>query len=110
MKLISRFILSCCLTALLLACDSNPGTEQQTAPPAAPAEPAGVATPAVAEPVASPLLPAGKSAIELSSDNVAIRANQVYELDLLNELARQANFQILSGDVDWKIVTVDMPA
>jgi hypothetical protein len=93
---------------LLLACDSNPGTDQQAAAPAVPVEPAAVATPAVAEPVASPLLPAGKSAIELSSGKVSIRANQVYELDLLNKLATEANFQLLSGDIDWKIVTIDI--
>jgi hypothetical protein len=109
-KLITRLILSCCLTALLLACDSNPGTEQQAAPSATPVAPTAVATPAVTEPAATPLLPAGKSAIKLSSGKVSIRANQVYELDILNELATLANFQLLSGDIDWKIVSVDMQA
>ena len=110
MKLISRLILTCGLTTLLLACDSNPGTGQQAATPAAPVEPAAVATPPATEPVARPLPPAGKSAIELSAGNVSIRANQVYALDLLNELATLADFQLLSGDIDWKTVTVDMPA
>jgi hypothetical protein len=91
--------------ALLTACDSNPGSEQQSATPATP-----VAPPAVAEPVARPLTPAGKSAITLASGNVSILANQVYELDLLNELATLANFQLLIGDIDWKIVTVDIQA
>jgi len=109
-KLITRLTLTCGLTTLLLACDSNPGTEQQVATPAAPVPPAAVAPPPVTAPVARPLPPAGKSAIELSSGKVSIRANQVYELQLLNELATLANFQLLTGDVDWKTVTVDMQA
>ena len=108
MKLISRFLLTCGLTALLTACDSNPGTDQQAAAPAAPVEPAAVATSPAAEAVARPLPPVGKMAVKLSSGKVSIRANQVYELDLLNKLATLANFQLLSGDVDWKIVTVDI--
>jgi hypothetical protein len=109
-KLITRLILTCGLTTLLLACDSSPETDQQAATPAVPVAPAGIAPLPVAEPVARPLPPAGNSAITLSSGNVAILANQVYELDLLNELARLANFQLLSGNIDWKTVTVDMPA
>jgi hypothetical protein len=109
-KLITRLILIWGLTTLLLACDSNPGTGQQAAAPAAPVEQAAVTTPAVAESVASPLPPVGKFAIKLSSGKVTILANQVYELDLLNELATLANFQLLSGDIDWKIVSVDMQA
>ena len=110
MKLINRIIQSCCLTALLLACDSSPKNDQQTATPAAPVEPADVATPAVTEPVAEPLPPIGRSAITLSSGNVSIRANRVYELHLLKELATLANFQLVAGDIDWKTVSVDLPA
>ena len=110
MKLINGIILSCCLTALLTACDSDPGTNQQAATPDAPVEPAAVATPPVAEPVTRPLPPVGKSAMKLSSGKLTIRANQVYELDLLNELAALASFQLLTGDVDWKTVTVDIEA
>jgi hypothetical protein len=106
-KLITQLILAGGLTTLLLACDSNPGTERQAA---APVEPAAVATPPVTEPAAKPLPPAGKSAIEFSSGIVSIRANQVVELELLDELATLANFQLLSGDIDWKTVSVDMPA
>jgi len=109
-KLITRIILTCCLTALLLACDSSPGTDQQAATPAAPVAPAAVETTPVAEPVKRPLPPVGKSTIKLSSGKVSILANQVYELDLLKELATLANFQLLSGDVDWKIVTVNIQA
>ena len=110
MKLITRLILSCCLTAQLLACDSNPGTGQQAAPAATPVAPEVVATPATAEPAAEPLPPIGKSAISLSSGNVSIRANRVYELHLLKELATLANFQLLHGDINWKTVSVDLPA
>ena len=93
---------------LLLACDSGPNTDQQAATPATPMEPAAVATPPVTEPVARPPLPTGMIAIKLASGKVSIRANQVYELDLLNKLATKANFQLLIGDVDWKIVTVEI--
>jgi len=109
-KLITRLILTCGLTTLLTACDSNPGTAQQAATPAQPVVPADVVTAPVVEPTERPFPPAGKSAIELSSGTVSIRANQVYELDLLNELATLADFQLLSGDVDWKTVTVDIEA
>ena len=109
MKLITRLILTCGLTTLLTACDSNPGTAQQAVTPTAPVVPADVVTVApVVEPAERPFPPTGKSAIELSSGTVSIRANQVYELDLLNELATLADFQLLSGDVDWKIVNVDI--
>jgi hypothetical protein len=68
-------------------------------------------TPAVIAPATSlPMPAAGKHVIELSAGMVSIRANQVVELDLLNDLAARANFQLLSGDVDWKTVSVDMPA
>ena len=108
MKLITRLILTCGLTTLLLACDSNPGTDKKAVTPTAPVVPADVVTAPVVEPTERPFPPAGKSAIELSSGTVSIRANQVYELDLLNELATLADFQLLSGDVDWKIVNVDI--
>ena len=108
MKLINRVILTCGLTALLIACDSNPGTDQQTATPAVPVAPADIATVPVAEPAARPLPPAGKSAITLSSGNVSILANQVNELELLNELAILANFRLLTGDLDWQVVTIDI--
>ena len=110
MKLINRLILTCCLTPLLLACDSNPGTDRQAATPAAPVAPADIAAVPGAEPVARPLPPAGKSAITLSSGNVSILANQVYELDLLNELATLENFRLLTGDINWQEITVDIQA
>ena len=111
MKLITRLILTCGLTTLLLACDSSPETDQ-TSTPAAPVAAADVAnTPApVVVTTSLPMPVAGKHVIDLSAGMVSIRANQVYELDLLNELAMLANFQILSRNVDWKTVSVDMPA
>ena len=110
MKLTARLILACCLTPLLSACDSNPGTGQPATTPAATVAPADVTAAPAAEPVERPLPPAGKSAIKLSLGKVSIRANQVYELELLKELATLANFQLLTGDIDWKIVTVDIQA
>jgi len=109
-KLITRFLLTCGLTTLLTACDSSPDTDKQVTTPAAPVAPADIATPPVAEPVARPLPPAGKSTIELSSGKVSILANQVYELQLLSELATLADFQLLTGDIDWKTVSVDIQA
>jgi hypothetical protein len=102
-KLITRLILTGGLTALLLACDSNPGTDQQAAAPAATIEAADVATTPAPDVPASPLpMPAaGKHVIDLSAGMVSIRANQVVELELLNELATLANFQFLSGDIVW---------
>jgi len=48
--------------------------------------------------------------IDLSSGKVSIRANQVNERTLLDELATRANFQLLTGDIDWQVVTVDIQA
>ena len=68
--------------------------------------------PAESTPVAEKtdlLLPApGNYEIDLSFDKVSIRANQVNELELLNELASRTNFQLLTGDIDWQEVTVDI--
>jgi hypothetical protein len=112
MKLISRLILTCGLTTLLLACDSGPETDRQTATAAATVEPADVTTTpaAVVEATSMPMPVAGRHVIDLSSGMVSIRANQVYEPDLLYELAALANFQLLTGEVDWKTVSVDMQA
>ena len=108
MKLPARLILTCCLTTLLTACDSNQGTHQPANAPAAGVEPAPVAgtpDPAHAE---TPFPAVGNHQIELSFGKVSIRANQVNERELLNELATRANFQLLTGDIDWQVVTVDI--
>ena len=110
MKLTARLILACCLITLLIACDSNPGTNQQANTPAATGEPASVAsTPALGH-TENPFPAAGKHDIELSFDKASIRANQVNELAILNELATRADFQLLTGDIDWQVVTVDIQA
>ena len=98
------------MTSLLLACDSSPGTDRQAATPAAPVAPADIAAVPGAESGARPLPPAGKSAITLSSGAVSILANQVNELELLNELATLANFRLLTVDIDWQVVSVDIQA
>ena len=106
MKLTTRLILTCVLAALLTACDSNQGTNQQA--PAETAEPAAV----VPDPghTARPFPAAGMHEINLSFGKVSIRANQVNERTLLDELATRANFQLLTGDIDWQVVTVDIQA
>ena len=112
MKPITRLILTCGLTTLLLACDacdSSPEADRQTSAPVAPADVATTPAPVVVT-TSLPMPMAGKHVIDLSAGMVSIRANQVYELELLNELAARANFQLLSGDVDWKTVSVNMPA
>jgi hypothetical protein len=112
-KLPARLILACCLTTLLTACDSNPGTDPQSATPAAPAEPAMMTTttPApIVEDTSTPMPAAGNHEIDLSFGRVSIHANQVNELALLNELATLANFRLLTGDIDWQVVTVDIQA
>ena len=110
MKPITRLILTCCLTILLLACDTSPDTDQQAAVPAAPVEPADVTTTpaAVVGATSLPMPEAGKHVIDLYPEKVSIRANQVNERELLNELATLANFQLLTGDIDWQVVSVDI--
>ena len=108
MKLTARLILNCVLASLLTACDSNQGTSQQANAPAATVEPAPVAStpdPGLTE---TPFPAAGNHAIDLSLGRVSIRANQVNERELLNELATRANFQLLTGNFDWQVVTVDI--
>jgi len=107
-KLTARLILTCCLTTLLAACDFNPGTDRQSATPDPTVKPAIVATTPGVEKIPPPLPATGKYAIDLSFDKVSIRANQANELDILNELATLANFQLLTGDIDWQVVTVDI--
>ena len=93
---------------MLFACDSSPEAGRQTSAPVEPADVATTPAPVVVT-TSLPMPMAGKHVIDLSAGMVSIRANQVYELELLNELAARANFQLLSGDVDWKTVSVDMP-
>ena len=110
MKPITRLLLTGGLTMLLLACDSGPQTDRQAATPATPVEPAAVATTPVAEATALPMPVTGKYVIDLSSGNVSIRANQADARQLLNELATLAKFRLLTGDIDWQTVTVDIRA
>ena len=110
MKLTARLILTCVLASLLTACDSNQGTSQQANAPAATGEPASVANTPDPERTENPFPAAGDHDIDLSFGKVSIRANQVNELELLNELATLANFRLLTGDIDWQQVTVDIQA
>ena len=92
---------------MLFACDSSPEADRLTSAPVAPAVVATTPAPVVVT-TSLPMPMAGTHVIDLSAGMVSIRANQVYELELLNELATLANFQLLSGDVDWKTVSVDI--
>jgi hypothetical protein len=106
-KLTARLILNCVLASLLTACDSNQGTSQQANAPAATVEPAPLASTPDPD-TETPFPAAGNHAIDLSPGRVSIRANQVNERELLNELATRANFQLLTANFDWQLVTVDI--
>jgi len=101
-------ILACALAALLTACDSRQDAGRQPAAPAATAEPADVTgAPAVAD-TDSPFPDAGDYEIDLSPGNVSIRANQVDEHELLDSMAMTAGFELLTADVAWRTLTVDI--
>lgn len=110
MKLTTRLTLTCVLAALLTACDSNQGTNQHTPTVAETAEPAAIASTPDPGHTARPFPAAGMHEIDLSAGKASIRANQVNEQTLLDELATRANFQLLTGDIDWQVVTVDIQA
>jgi hypothetical protein len=101
-------ILTCSLAALLIACDSRQGSDQQPSTPAATAKLAGVITAPVAADIESPFPGAGNYVIDLAPGNISIRANQVNELEILDGIAAQAGFRLLTGDVAWGTVTVDI--
>ena len=101
-------ILTCSLAALLIACDSRQGSDQQLSSPAATAKLAGVITAPVAADIESPFPDAGNYVIDLAPGNISIRANQVNELEILDGIAAQAGFRLLTGDVAWGTVTVDI--
>ncbi len=94
-------LLACALAVLLIACDSRQASSEQPATPAVTTAPVEVDT--------DKLFPdTGNQVIDLSPGNVSIRANQVDELELLNSVALTAGFQLLTGDVAWGTVTVDI--
>jgi hypothetical protein len=110
MKLPVRTTLVCALALLLLACDSNPGPDALSSEPAKTAEPAAVdAAPLTANADKPPPGP-GQYVVDLTGEGVAIRANQVDELELFKGVAEAAGFQLFAEEFAWKVVTVDIQA
>lgn len=101
-------ILTCSLAALLIACDSRQGSDQQPSTPAATVKLPGVITAPVAADIERPFPDAGNYVIDLAPGNISIRANQVNELEILDDIAARAGFRLLTGDVAWETVTVDI--
>ncbi len=110
MKRSKQLMLVCALTTLLIACDTNQGTNKAASTPAVTVEPTTkVTTPVtVADRSEVPFPEPGRLTIDLTPGNVSIRANQVLELDILERIAAEANFDLLTGDVAWQTVTVDI--
>lgn len=110
MKRSKQLILVCTLATLLIACDTHQGTDKAASTPAVTVEPTiEVTTPVtVADRSEVPFPEPGKFTIDLTPGNVSIRANQVLELDILERIAAEANFDLLTGDVAWQTVTVDI--
>ena len=110
MKLPVRVLLFTAVVTLV-ACDSNQGSRPASSAPSATAVPATVATtPTVIEFAENQLPDAGTYIIDLSPGRISIRAHQGGELELLESLAETAGFQLLTGGLAWKIVTVDVQA
>jgi hypothetical protein len=110
MKRSKQLILVCTLATLLIACDANQGTDEAASTTTVAMEPTTEATTpvAVADRSQAPLPEPGQFTIDLTPGNVSIRANQVHELDILESIAAEANFDLLAGDVAWQTVTVDI--
>lgn len=101
-------LLTCSLAALLIACDSRQGSDQPPPTPAATAKLPGVITAPVAADIESPFPDAGNYVIDLAPGNISIRANQVNALEILDGIAAQAGFRLLTGEIAWETVTVDI--
>lgn len=112
MKSFLRIVLVWSLASLLLACDSNQGSGQGSGPgpgkgPAA-TEPVVVNPPPAAVETDGPFPEAGKVEIDVTPGSISIRANQVDEHEILDSIAAAAGFRLLTGDVAWKTVSVDI--
>lgn len=103
-------VILCCTLLCLAACDSADAPGQKPSTPAATVAPAGgPADPAAGNTESAPL-DSGQYLVDLGSGAVSIRANQVDELALFNGVAEAAGFTLLTGDIDWKVVSVDIHA
>jgi len=104
------YIVLCCTLVSLIGCDTADAPGQKPAAPAATVDPAGVpADPATGQTHGTPL-ESGQYLVDLSTGAVSIRANQVDELALFKAVAAAAGFTLLTGDIDWKVVSVDLRA
>jgi hypothetical protein len=110
MKLPVQTTLVCALALLLLACDSNPGPDALSSEPAKTAEPAAVDAAPLTANADKPLPGPGQYVVDLTGEGVAIRANQVDELELFKGVAEAAGFELFTENFDWKVVTVDIQA
>ncbi len=107
MNLPVQLTLVCALAALLIACDTNKGTDDTPPTPTAAVQPVAAPTPTVVG-TQAPLPEPGQFTFDLTPGNVSIRANRVHELDILESIAAEAKFDLLAGDIAWKTVTVDI--
>lgn len=110
MKLNVQLMLICVPAALLIACDANQGIDQtaSTATDAMQSTTEATTPTTMAENNENPFPEPGQFTINLTPGNVSIRANHVRELDILESIAAEANFDLLAGDISWKTVTVDI--
>ena len=109
MKLPVRALLFCTLISLA-ACESNQGSGTPSSTPAETVQAVSASTTPDIGNTESPLPDAGQYVVDLSSGGVTIRANQVHELELFKGVAEAAGFELLTGDINWKVVSVDIQA
>jgi hypothetical protein len=96
-------VILCCTLVFLAGCDSADAPGQKPPAPAATVDPAAGHTD-------SAPLESGQYLVDLGSGVVSIRANQVDELALFEAVAAAAGFTLLTGDIDWKVISVDLHA
>jgi hypothetical protein len=109
MKLPVRTLLFCTLISLA-ACESGDAPERKSATPAATVDPASVPVDPAAGKTAGTPLDSGQYLVDLSDGAVSIRANRVDELALFEGVAEAAGFALLTGEIDWKVVSVEIHA
>ena len=109
MKLLTRHLLLVTLVGLLAACDTNKGTEEALPAAETTMQPSAAPTP-IATDTQVPLPAPGQVTIDLTPGHVSIRATEVDELALLEQLAAMANFELLTSGIQWSTVTVDIEA
>ena len=103
-------VILCCTLVFLAGCESADAPGQKPPAPAATVDPAGVPADPAADHTDSAPLESGQYLVDLGSGVVSIRANQVDELALFEAVAAAAGFTLLTGDIDWKVISVDLHA